>query len=108
MGAQDAAYNRVRLGLAIAYGQTDRFTLAAGLLQELSQGDPATPEATASLRELGALYRRRGDYNQAIGWYRRYLEVARQAPDRAQAVFALAQIQAQLVTAVNKIIGKRP
>ena len=92
--AADPLLPRVRLGLAIALGQTDRVTQAAGLLQELIQGDPSAPESTAGLRELGALYRRRGDYGQAIGWYRRYLEVAGpEAADRNAALFALAQIQ---------------
>jgi len=90
----DPEYLPARLGLAIALGQTDRFANAAGLFQQLIQGTPDTPEGITSLRELGTLYRRRGDYTRSLTWFRRYLEVAQLAPDRHQVDFALGQVYA--------------
>ena len=68
-------YLRARLGQAIALGQVGQFAQAVGLFQGLIQvGD--TVEARDALRELGALYRARGDQSRAITWYRRYLQEA--------------------------------
>ena len=90
----DPEYLPARLGLAIAAGQTERFADAASLFQQLIRGTPETPEGIASLRELGSLYRRRGDYTRALTWFRRYLEVAQQAPDRNQVHCARGQVYA--------------
>lgn len=68
-------YLRARLGQAIALGQAGQFAQAVGLFQGLIQvGD--NEEARAALRELGALYRARGDQSRAITWYRRYIQEA--------------------------------
>ncbi|MFH1566648.1 MAG: tetratricopeptide repeat protein [Gemmatimonadota bacterium] len=81
------------LGQAICFGQTGRRPAAVRLFQDLIQsgapgaaGAPGTAGAdtsarwtaagAASLRELGALYRRGGDLTRAITWYRRYLDEA--------------------------------
>ena len=45
------------------------------IFQGLIQIDDA-PEAKDALRELGALYKRRGDNSRSITWYRRYLQEA--------------------------------
>jgi len=75
----------IRLGLAICYGRAGRINTAVGLFHELIQaGTPAqgrapgiwTPAAAASLRELGSLYRRQGDFTRAITWLRRYGQAA--------------------------------
>ncbi len=68
-------YLRARLGQAIALGQAGQFAQAVGLFQGLIQVGN-TVEARAALRELGALYRVRGDQSRAITWYRRYLQEA--------------------------------
>ena len=81
---------KVQLGLAITLGQTGRFADAVGLLQELMQTAPQSQEARSALRELGELYRQRGDHVLAISWYRRYLEEAVDAPDHEQVKLILA------------------
>lgn len=68
-------YLRARLGQAIALGQMGQFAQAVGLFQGLIQVGDAV-EAREALRELGALYRARGDQSRAITWYRRYLQEA--------------------------------
>ena len=67
------AYLKARLGQAIALGQAGQFALAVGMFQGLIQIDGA-PEAKVALRELGTLYKRRGDHSRSITWYRRYLQ----------------------------------
>ena len=85
------AYLRAQLGRAIALGQAGQFALAVELFQGLIQtGD--SPEATSALRELGVLYKRRGDHSRAITWYRRYLQEADAAPDAVR--FELAELYA--------------
>ena len=87
-------YLKAQLGRAIVLGQAGQFARAVGLFQGLIQtGD--SPEAISALRELGTLYKRRGDseaedrpdslqlltfgegsaafHSRAIIWYRRYL-----------------------------------
>ena len=85
------AYLKAQLGRAIALGQAGQFALAVGLFQGLIQtGD--SPEATSALRELGVLYKRRGDHSRAITWYRRYLQEADAAADAVR--FELAELYA--------------
>ena len=85
------AYLRAQLGRAIALGQAGQFALAVGLFQGLIQtGD--SPEATSALRELGVLYKRRGDHSRSITWYRRYLQEADAASDAVR--FELAELYA--------------
>ena len=99
------AYLKAQLGRSIALGQAGQFALAVGLFQELIQtGD--SPEATSALRELGVLYKRRGDHSRAVGdhsrargdhsraitWYRRYLQEADAAADAVR--FELAELYA--------------
>lgn len=90
----DAHYLRARLGQAIALGQAGQFALAVGLFQGLIQvGDGR--EALEALRELGALYKARGDQSRAITWYRRYLQEAGEEAADALAVRAvLAELYA--------------
>ena len=65
-----------------------------GLFQGLIQvGDGR--EALEALRELGALYKARGDQSRAITWYRRYLQEAGEEAADALAVRAvLAELYA--------------
>ena len=85
------AYLKARLGRAIALGQAGQFALAVGLFQGLIQtGD--SPEAISALRELGVLYKRRGDHSRAITWYRRYLQEADAAADADAVRFELAAL----------------
>ena len=84
-------YLKAQLGRAIVLGQAKQFALAVGLFQGLIQtGD--SPEATSALRELGVLYKRRGDHSRSITWYRRYLQEADAAPDAVR--FELAELYA--------------
>ena len=85
-------YLRAQLGMAITQGLSGQFTAAVSLFHQLLQSGPDTPEAVASLRELGLLYRRRGDLTRAITWYESYLRAAPEAPDLDQVQLALAQI----------------
>ena len=90
----DAHYLRARLGQAIALGQAGQFALAVGLFQGLIQVGEGR-EALAALRELGALYRRRGDHSRAITWYRRYLqEAGEEAGDALTVRAVLAELYA--------------
>ncbi|MEE3257939.1 MAG: tetratricopeptide repeat protein [Candidatus Latescibacterota bacterium] len=85
------AYLKARLGQAIALGQAGQFALAVGMFQGLIQiGD--APEAKDALRELGALYKRRGDHSRSITWYRRYLQETDTASDAVR--FDLAELYA--------------
>ena len=106
------AYLKAQLGRAIVLGQAGQFALAVGLFQGLIQtGD--SPEAISALRELGALYKRRGDieaedrsdsltleegiaafHSRAITWYRRYLQEAGAAADADAVRFELAELYA--------------
>ena len=109
------AYLKAQLGRAIVLGQAGQFARAAGLFQGLIQtGD--SPEAISALRELGALYKRRGDsgaedspdslrlltfgegtaafHSRAITWYRRYLREADGAADANAVRFELAALYA--------------
>ena len=109
------AYLKAQLGRAIVLGQAGQFALAVGLFQGLIQtGD--SPEAISALRELGALYKRRGDieaedrsdslglltpeegiaafHSRAITWYRRYLQEADAAADADAVRFELAELYA--------------
>ena len=106
------AYLKAQLGRAIVLGQAGQFAVAVGLFQGLIQtGD--TPEATSALRELGALYKRRGDikaadrsdsltleegtaafHSRAITWYRRYLQEADAVADADAVRFELAELYA--------------
>lgn len=99
-----------RVGQAICYGYSGQRAAAVRLFQELSlSGNPGlgtgaasspTPAAAASLRELGALYRRDGDLTRAITWFRRYLDEAARAGegfpesplDRNRTQLQLAQV----------------
>ena len=103
---------KAQLGRAIVLGQAGQFALAVGLFQGLIQtGD--SPEAISALRELGALYKRRGDieaedrsdsltleegtaafHSRAITWYRRYLQEADAAADADAVRFELAELYA--------------
>lgn len=85
------AYLKARLGQAIALSQAGQFALAVGMFQGLIQID-GTPEAKDALRELGALYKRRGDYSRSITWYRRYLQETDTAADAVR--FDLAELYA--------------
>lgn len=85
------AYLKARLGQAITLGQAGQFALAVGMFQGLIQiGD--APEAKDALRELGALYKRRGDHSRSITWYRRYLQETETAD--AAVRFDLAELYA--------------
>ncbi len=105
------AYLKAQLGRAIVLGQAGQFARAAGLFQGLIQtGD--SPEAISALRELGTLYKRRGDseadslrsltfgegiaafHSRAITWYRRYLREADEAADADAVRFELAALYA--------------
>ena len=87
------AYLKAQLGRAIVLGQAGQFALAVGLFQGLIQtGD--SPEAPSALRELGVLYKRRGDHSRAITWYRRYLQEAEAATDADAVRFELAELYA--------------
>ncbi len=111
------AYLKAQLGRAIVLGQAGQFARAVGLLQGLIQtGD--SPEAISALRELGALYKRRGDseaedrsdslglltfgegtaafHSRAITWYRRYLQEADRAADANAVRFELAALYASI------------
>ena len=86
----DDVARRARLGLAIAFGRADRFAGAVTLFHELIQeaeaagaapGSIAGVVAIASMRELGSLHRRRGNFKQAITWFRRYLAEAEHGGD---------------------------
>ena len=85
-------YRRAQLGMAIARGLNGQFTAAVSLFHQLLQSEPDTPEAVASLRELGLLYQRRDDLTRAITWHESYLRAAPEAPDLDQVQLALAQI----------------
>ena len=85
------AYLKARLGQAIALGQAGQFALAVGMFQGLIQiGE--TPESKDALRELGALYKRRGDHSRSITWYRRYLQETDNAADAVR--FELGELYA--------------
>ncbi|MDP6701931.1 MAG: tetratricopeptide repeat protein, partial [Candidatus Latescibacteria bacterium] len=85
------AYLKARLGQAIALGQAGQFALAVGMFQGLIQiGE--TPESRDALRELGALYKRRGDHSRSITWYRRYLQETDDAADAVR--FELGELYA--------------
>ena len=105
------AHLKAQLGRAIVLGQAGQFALAVGLFQGLIQ--TGGPEAISALRELGALYKRRGDTNvedrsdsltlkegtaafhsRAITWYRRYLQEADAAADADAVRFELAELYA--------------
>ncbi len=109
------AYLKAQLGRAIVLGQAGQFARAVGLFQGLIQtGD--TPEAIRALRELGALYKRRGDgedrpdslrlstfaegsaafHSRAITWYRRYLQKADGAADANTVRLELAALYASI------------
>ncbi len=81
------AYLKARLGQAIALGQAGQFALAVGMFQGLIQIDGA-PEAKDALRELGVLYKRRGDHSRSITWYRRYLQETDTASDAVRSDLA--------------------
>ena len=87
-----ADYRGAQLGLAIGQGQSGQFTTAVSRFHQLLQDGPTTPEAIASLRELGVLYQRRGDYTPAITWYESYLKAAPAASDAEEVQLALAQV----------------
>ena len=86
------AYLKAQLGRAIALGQAGQFALAVGLFQGLIQ--TGSPEATSALRELGVLYKQRGDHSRAITWYRRYLQKADAAIDADAVRIELAELYA--------------
>jgi TolA-binding protein len=87
--AEADVVSRARLGLAIAFGRADRAAAAITLFLELIQaadgaGAPSSIDGAvriASLRELGRLHRRQGNFKQAITWFHRYLAEADQAGD---------------------------
>ena len=94
-------FNAARLGLAVTYGHTDRYSEAVNLFLDLihpsfpsarnsGQLDlPAgagesletvsaaaiTSQSVVARRELAALYRRRGDLSRAATWFRSYLDL---------------------------------
>ncbi|SVD65496.1 uncharacterized protein METZ01_LOCUS418350, partial [marine metagenome] len=80
-------YLKARLGQAIALGQAGQFALAVGMFQGLIQIGGA-PEAKDALRELGVLYKRRGDHSRSITWYRRYLQETDTASDAVRSDLA--------------------
>lgn len=100
-------YLRAQLGRAIALGQAGQFALAVGLFQGLLQIG-GSPEAISALRELGVLYKRRGDHSLASGqdevatnyhqhsitWYRRYLRETDEASDADAVRIELAELYA--------------
>ncbi len=94
------AYLKAQLGRAIALGQAGQFALAVGLFQGLIQTGASprlgvtSPEAISALRELGVLYKQRGDHSRAITWYRRYLREADTASDADAVRFELAALYA--------------
>mgnify|MGYP002640693860 CR=1 FL=1 len=97
----------VRLGQAIALGQSDHFGAAIGLFLQLAQapsGLPPSAVAAAAVRELGALYRRQGDLARAASWFRRYLEDAKRFGDdfpESSADQDLARLQLAQVLAAS-------
>jgi TolA-binding protein len=64
-------YLAARLGQATAFGETGAFASAVSLFHAIIKVEEQT-ESIAALRELGALYQRRGDYTQALQWFQRY------------------------------------
>jgi len=98
VGLADNGYDAVRLGLAVTYGHTDRYSAAVNLFLDLihhsspavRDSDPpgqpwdtgdtpatiASSESVVARRELAALYRRRGDLSRAVTWFRSYLAIA--------------------------------
>ena len=85
------AYHKARLGQAISLGQAGQFALAVGIFQGLIQIG-GIPESKDALRELGALYKQRGDYSRSITWYRRYLQETDDAADAVR--FELGELYA--------------
>ena len=88
ISTEDAVASRARLGLAIALGRADQFAGAVTLFHELIKDAAGATRASidgavrvVSLRELGSLHRRRGNFKQAITWFHRYLAEAEQAGD---------------------------
>ena len=72
-------FAHARLGLATARGWDNEPAAAVTgfleLIQESEAGTPGVDSAVrlSSLRELGSLHRRRGNFQQAISWFHRYL-----------------------------------
>ena len=77
-----------QLGMAISFGHTGRLAESVGLFLRLIQrrdnDDSSATTATskrlgaAAIRELAALYRRRGDLTRSATWFRHYLSEADQ------------------------------
>ncbi|MEE3235244.1 MAG: tetratricopeptide repeat protein [Candidatus Latescibacterota bacterium] len=66
-------YLPARLGQAIAFGETGAFASAVSLFHAIIKVEQQSESLTA-LRELGALYQKRGDFRQALQWFQRYHE----------------------------------
>ena len=64
-------YLSARLGQATALGETGAFASAVSLFHAIIKVEEQT-ESIAALRELGALYQRRGNFTQALQWFQRY------------------------------------
>ena len=88
-----------QLGVAISYGYTDRFPEAIALFLGIIQ-QPATPQTSPfraeAMKELAALYRRRGDLTRSATWFRHYLSDAEN-----QDAKALAQVRLNLAQVLD-------
>ena len=86
--AGDPILASAQLGVAICYGHTDRFAeaiaLFLGIIQKTATSETAGYRAQA-MKELAALYRRRGDLTRSATWFRHYLRNAEDQDARAQA-----------------------
>ncbi len=86
--AGDLTRASAQLGVAVCYGHTDRFAEGIALFLGIIQ-QPASPETSAfraeAMKELAALYRRRGDLTRSATWFRHYLSNAEVQDARAQA-----------------------
>ena len=86
--AGDLVRASAQLGVAVCYGHTDRFAEGIALFLGIIQ-QPSTPETAAfraeAMKELAALYRRRGDLTRSATWFRHYLSNAEDQDGRAQA-----------------------
>ncbi len=81
-----------QLGLAISLGEIGDVTAAVGLFHALMESATGSSPALESMRELGVLYRKQGDFQRSVVWYQRYLEQAENAPDRRRVRLDLARV----------------
>jgi tetratricopeptide (TPR) repeat protein len=123
-GHYDEAVEVCRAGLAIhpAYVSA-RVTLGRALIEldrldeaekELSLVFEAVPNNLAAIRGLAVIFSRRGDFDQALSYYRHALELAPRDPDLERTVETLArqQIEARAHEAAAVVLpsqtGKAP